>query len=84
MGTRGYVAPEVAEGRPFTTKADVWSLGCLLYAMITVKLPFEAKKVQFIDNVEEKKRQGQLVVAHGSILDLTTLSASNACKDLLR
>ena len=84
VGTRGYLAPEVAKGQLYTTKADLWSLGCLLFAMITVKLPFGSKQVVYLDNVEEKKRQGWLVVAYGSTLDLTKVDASQTCKDLLR
>ena len=84
VGTRGYLAPEVASGRLHTDKADMWSLGCLLYAMITVKLPFGSKHVVFQDNVEDLKAQGWLVIAHGSILDLTKMNASRTCRDLLR
>ena len=34
-GTPGYVAPEVWEGEPYTTKADVYSLGATLFHMVT-------------------------------------------------
>lgn len=30
-GTPGYADPEVLKGFPFTTKADIFSLGCLFY-----------------------------------------------------
>jgi len=42
-GTAGYLAPEVLEGRTPGPPSDVWSLGCLLYAMLTVSLPFPSQ-----------------------------------------
>jgi serine/threonine protein kinase len=35
IGTPHYMAPEIWKGRPYTYGADVWSLGCLLYEMLT-------------------------------------------------
>jgi len=41
MGTPGYQAPEVlSDSRQTTTKADVFSLGCILCRMLTGKTPF--------------------------------------------
>jgi serine/threonine protein kinase len=39
-GTPGYVDPEVLNGRPFTTKSDIFSLGSLLFNLITHKIVF--------------------------------------------
>jgi eukaryotic-like serine/threonine-protein kinase len=41
-GTAGYVAPEQLEGRPLDGRADLYSLGTVLYQMLTRALPFEA------------------------------------------
>ncbi|MFO0612200.1 MAG: protein kinase [Polyangiaceae bacterium] len=41
LGTPGYVAPEQALGRPVDARADLYSLGCLLYRMLTGHRPFE-------------------------------------------
>ena len=39
-GTRGYAAPEIlAESETYGTPADVWSFGCLIHVMLTVRLP---------------------------------------------
>ena len=41
LGTMGYAAPEQLEARGVTPATDVFALGCVLYEMITGRLPFE-------------------------------------------
>jgi serine/threonine-protein kinase len=41
-GTAGYVAPEQLEGLALDGRADVYSLGTVLYQLLTRSLPFEA------------------------------------------
>ncbi len=36
-GTPGYVAPEVLRGQPFTPKADIFSMGCIFFNILTGK-----------------------------------------------
>ena len=40
MGTGGYLAPEQAAGLPVDRRADIFSLGCILYEMAAGKRPF--------------------------------------------
>lgn len=48
VGTPMYIAPQVCEGKPYTQKADVWSLGCCLYEMCTLKPAFNAKSMELL------------------------------------
>lgn len=42
VGTPHYMSPEVCENRPYTFKSDVWSLGCVIYEVCTLKHAFTA------------------------------------------
>ncbi|MBI1946521.1 MAG: serine/threonine protein kinase [Deltaproteobacteria bacterium] len=45
LGTPAYMAPEQLRGEGVGTRADIYSLGCILYQMASGKRPFRAKTV---------------------------------------
>ena len=40
FGTVGYVAPEVLKKEPYSFSCDMWSLGCIIYALMSGCFPF--------------------------------------------
>ena len=43
MGTPAYMSPEQARGKPTDHRTDIWSFGCIMYQMLTDKVPFEGE-----------------------------------------
>jgi serine/threonine protein kinase len=41
FGTLGYVAPEVLKKNPYSFSCDLWSWGCIIYALLSGSLPFD-------------------------------------------
>lgn len=45
-GTPNYIAPEIITSKPYGLQADLWSLGCITYALFTGTPPFESPTVE--------------------------------------
>ncbi|XP_048048516.1 serine/threonine-protein kinase Nek5 [Megalobrama amblycephala] len=46
VGTPYYLSPEICENRPYNNKTDIWSLGCVLYELCTLRHPFESSNLK--------------------------------------
>jgi len=40
IGTPGYIAPEMLRGEAYGLAYDVWAIGALMHALLTMELPF--------------------------------------------
>ena len=49
IGTRGYVAPEILTGKAYDMSCDIWSLGCIMHALLTARLPFQDSDMSKMD-----------------------------------
>jgi len=50
-GTPYYASPEVWKDKPYDNKSDIWSLGCVLYEVVTLNPPFRAPNMDALYKV---------------------------------
>lgn len=76
-GTPYYASPEVWKDKPYDSKSDIWSLGCVIYEMATLKPPFRAEDM---DGLYKKVIKG----VYQKIGDEYSKSLSSAIKSMLQ
>jgi serine/threonine-protein kinase len=48
VGTPNYIAPEVYRKERITEKADIFSIGAIIYFMFSGELPFHSDNLEFL------------------------------------
>ncbi len=73
-GTPYYASPEVWNDKPYDSKSDIWSMGCVIYEMASLKPPFRAEDME---GLYKKVNQGEFkkLPSHFSV-DLNNLIKS--------
>nr|CAB3267501.1 serine/threonine-protein kinase ULK1-like [Phallusia mammillata] len=56
-GSPMYMAPEVITSQHYDAKADLWSIGTIVYQCLVGKAPFQASTPQELRNIYERSRQ---------------------------
>jgi NIMA (never in mitosis gene a)-related kinase len=46
IGTPYYLSPEICQERPYSWSSDVWAMGCILYEMAALRVPFDAANIR--------------------------------------
>lgn len=67
QGSIYWMAPEVVRQKPYSFKADIWSLGCLIVEMYTGQRPFpELQHFQALFNIGKETPVPPTIPAHAS------------------
>ena len=70
-GTLIYMSPEIVQGLKYTSKTDIWSMGCILYELCTLTYIFPAlSQVLLINSIVNKKPKNIDSKFYGSELQL--------------
>jgi len=68
IGTPYYLSPEVCQEKPYTWPSDIWAMGCILYELCTLKVPFDAPN---ISTLVQKICRGPLPTIPNTFSDFT-------------
>merc|ERR1719420_487827 len=76
IGTPYYLSPEICMEKPYSFSSDIWALGCILYELAALRVPFDASSLQSL--VQKITRGPAPVLPSTYSADLRQL-----CTDLL-
>jgi len=68
IGTPYYLSPEVCQEKPYSWASDIWAMGCILYEMCALKVPFDAPS---ISGLVQKITRGPIPTTPGNFSPFT-------------
>src|SRR5439155_15608462 len=66
-GTPLYLAPEVFEGNPASVRSDIYSIGVLLYHLLTRSYPVDGRNARDVAEKHARGEQASLANTHGDL-----------------
>jgi len=83
MGTVAYMSPEQARGQEVDRRTDVWSLGCVLYEMLTRQQPFRGETTaDAIANIIHREPVPLLMLRQDANAELERIINLTLAKDM--
>lgn len=73
VGTAAYIAPEQASGQEVDGRADIYSLGVILYELLTGRLPFKGEALKLIKGHQEITPQSPILINPNIDVELNAL-----------
>ena len=70
IGTPYYLPPEMWQKKDYDMKCDIFSLGCLVYELATLKHPFEATSANELSRKVTKKKTPDIPIFYSQELNL--------------
>jgi NIMA (never in mitosis gene a)-related kinase len=76
IGTPYYLAPEICEDKPYSWGSDIWAMGCVLFEVCSLHVPFDA---QSLHSLMERICRGRLP----NIPDAYSKDLRQVCNEML-
>jgi NIMA (never in mitosis gene a)-related kinase 1/4/5 len=52
VGTPYYLSPEICQKQPYACPSDIWAVGCVLFEMCALRVPFDAQDInQLVERI---------------------------------
>ena len=76
-GTPLYMAPQLVKQRKYSYKADIWSIGCILFELINGVTPFHARDLEEFEQKVAKCKMRLREIARDKLTLEAVLFMSN-------
>jgi serine/threonine-protein kinase len=82
LGTIAYMSPEQVQGEPTDHRTDIWSLGVVIYEMVTGRLPFKGDYEQVVGyNILNEEPEPVTALRAGLPMELEWIVGKALAKD---